>query len=227
MSSVDSIREFDFWILFPTVGSSNFSVLSYQKAKVFILGQIIVIIDEGKPVRSCQKSPNAQIVLKMYCYNPDTATYTPDGTSSPLKANLLIHNVTDQISEAQNSTTLALDLSGEILTGYRPFHHDIVLQLEADIEPNDVACDSEEEYMVDKVVKQRYNAVEGRYEYYVQWKGYSSAYNTWELESNIPNDMVVDFEKGKVSAINKTASSREGLRDHTKRKATFHPDYIF
>lgn len=68
----NSIREFDFWIMFPRSSC-------YQNAKVFMLGKIVLILDEGKSVRSCLISPDTQVVLRMYCYSLETNEYTPDG----------------------------------------------------------------------------------------------------------------------------------------------------
>lgn len=86
----------------------------------------------------------------------------------------------------------------------------------------------EEEYVVEEIIK-KYNSKEGRYEYRVKWKEYSSVYNTWELESNIPNELLIEFEKKNIVGCSSTTepSQAYALRDRSKRKTTFNSDYVF
>ena len=233
----NSIREFDYWILFPS-SSRSF----YKKAKVFVLGQIILILVEGKPLRSCHLSPGTQVVLRMYCYNSDKRSYTPDGMSSLLNADLLEKNVTDMIvaadasaeefdSEQGNTGSVVLTVEGE-LADYRPFYKDMVIDLPESMHTCDGSeGNGDEEYIVEEVVKKRYNSKEGHYEYRVKWKGYSAVYNTWELESNIPSNLLDEFEKKQMHMIggasNASTPQREGLRDRSRRKTTFNSNYRF
>lgn len=42
---------------------------------------------------------------------------------------------------------------------------------------------ADEEYVVEKIVDKR--TKNGRHEYFLKWKGYSSAENTWEPKENV------------------------------------------
>lgn len=62
---------------------------------------------------------------------------------------------------------------------------------------NEILTDTEPElvpYVVEKI-KKRFNARKSQYEYFVKWIGYSAKENTWQLTSNIPDDMLEEFER--------------------------------
>lgn len=49
-------------------------------------------------------------------------------------------------------------------------------------------------FLVDRILKMRNN--QGKHEYFIKWKGYSSRHNTWEPEENILNaQLLADFHK--------------------------------
>ena len=70
---------------------------SLQSAKVFLLGQVLFISQEDKPVDSSMSNcPSTSVVLYVYKYDADDKVYTAAGRSALLKANkLLIAEVID------------------------------------------------------------------------------------------------------------------------------------
>ena len=54
--------------------------------------------------------------------------------------------------------------------------------------------DSEEEpepyILVERTLKKRFNARKSQREYCIKWRGYSAKENTWELPTNIPDDVM-------------------------------------
>jgi chromobox protein 5 len=97
---------------------------------------------------------------------------------------------------------------------------------EKDAESNHATSDEEEEsYEVEKIIKKRMK--KGKVEYYVKWKGYGEAENTWEPEDNLEcPDIVAAFEKNldeekplksakKAPAPSSTASKRSRRSSET------------
>lgn len=60
--------------------------------------------------------------------------------------------------------------------------------------------DEEDEEEIEEIVKKQFNSRLNQYEYLVKWKGYSSKHNTWELITNIPDDLFCDFEVHSIMA---------------------------
>ncbi|UJR37989.1 hypothetical protein I4U23_030671 [Adineta vaga] len=66
-----------------------------------------------------------------------------------------------------------------------------------------------QDYVVEKIVSKRTNG-KGQVFYLIKWKGYSSADNTWEPESNVNNcpDLVKEFEAEQANTSENRTSAR-------------------
>merc|ERR1711892_448997 len=74
---------------------------------------------------------------------------------------------------------------------------------------NDEDKMSEDEFVVEKIIKKRFD-MEGKVEYLVKWEGYDeSNENTWEPAKNIEKHIVNDFEKSLKKIGNKTKKKVE------------------
>ena len=75
-------------------------------------------------------------------------------------------------------------------------------------------------YVVEKIIKKRFNARKSQYEYFVKWRGYSAKENTWDLTSNIPDDILEEFERQSAhmhtQQNSKRSTSGYGLRQGVK-----------
>lgn len=138
----------------------------------------------------------------------------------------------------QSQTTQSLSLSNiSDLEGFIPFSDDIDIDQrladfgtlhsttfeDDEIEDNE----DEDEYIVEEIVKKKFNSSVSQFVYFVKWKGYSTKHNTWELISNIPDDILQKYEKEQMTmAHTNAASNRLGLRDRSSLKSTYNPDFI-
>ena len=77
----NSIEELQFWSVHPTS-----QVL--RKAKVFLLGRITLILNEGKPCASAEKNPSVEVIFTVYEYEKSKDIYHPK-TSTIQRENLL------------------------------------------------------------------------------------------------------------------------------------------
>ena len=62
-------QELQFWTLYPQSKVLN-------SAKLFLLGQISLILSEGKPCSSAQNNNSTVVVYNFYEYNHESASYT-------------------------------------------------------------------------------------------------------------------------------------------------------
>ena len=94
------------------------------------------------------------------------------------------------------------------------------------IPPDD--SDSTDPYIVEKILKKRYNSHKVQYEYFVKWQGYLPSENTWELPSNIPKSLLETYERSLLQkqCMVENEPRRHGLRDRSTRKVTERNDYI-
>ena len=218
----NEVQELQFWTVFPTSQA-------LRNAKVFLLGQISLILSEGKPCQNAEKNPSTEVVLTIYSYNPSTNSYRVNGRTALLKApSVLQTNVTEQVHCENEALTLAIDDLGA-LQGYVPFTNDINIESRlATSTPTEVPNPppEDEEYVVENIVKKQFNTRLGQYEFLVKWRGYSAKHNTWELITNIPDAAVNKFEQDRRTPAVIHAPARSGLRNRQTIKQKLHPDFI-
>ena len=136
----------------------------------------------------------------MFKFATDSNTYKPAGRSGLLKASkVLLINVNSKVSGSVNNKSLDYQSTSE-LAGYVPYHADLDVQARLPLEPDNsedhtTTDDENDSYLVEKIVSKRFNAQKVQYEYLVKWLGYASTENTWELQTNIPRDMLDSFEQ--------------------------------
>uniref|UniRef100_A0A1X7V3F6 Chromo domain-containing protein n=1 Tax=Amphimedon queenslandica TaxID=400682 RepID=A0A1X7V3F6_AMPQE len=184
-------------------------------------------VPRDKPVHSCKITASAEtkVFLRVFKYIVETMLYSINGLTSALKATSLKCDVTPYITVTDNELIELNAKACDALTEYEPYHCDIAV---ADDAFNDTTLDvheSNEEYVVQEVLNRRFNDKEGRFEYQVKWQGYSHIFNTCELDSNIPSNMLHKFEKQGLSG-QKSAPER-GLRSRSNRETTFQSDEIY
>ena len=73
----NSIEELQFWSVYPTSQA-------LRKARVFLLGRITLILNEGNPYASAEKNPSVEVVLTIYEYDKAKDIYYPKGKSALL-----------------------------------------------------------------------------------------------------------------------------------------------
>ena len=175
----NEVREFTFWTLYP-------DKKALSNAKLFLLGQITLIIQEGKPCRSTERNPSTQVVLQIYNYDSATNSYHTGGRTSLIKSTILHIDVTKYIQRSADRVSLPINTIDE-LHRYLPFSEDITSRLPSEL--TDAAAsdeDSEEEFIAEQIVKKQFNSKLGQYEYLIKWTDYAAKHNTWELIYNIP-----------------------------------------
>ena len=223
----NSIEELQFWSVYPTSQA-------LRKARVFLLGRITLILNEGNPCASAEKNPSVEVVLTIYEYDKAKDIYYPKGKSALLNVmKFLQTDVSKYIEYGTGSDVKLLIDNIEELHEYVPFTPDINIEsrVDADIEKNDEdnmeAAETEEEepFNVDNIVKKQFNSKLGQYEFLVKWKGYSTKHNTWELINNIPDSIVTKFELDSTKKATEPPK-RPGLRDRSSIKAKSLPEYL-
>ena len=221
----NEIQELQFWTLYP-----QSKVL--KSAKLFLLGKISLVLSEGKPCSSAENNNSTEIVLNLYEYNHESASYTVKGKTTIYKAPAVLQiNVTNNVTYIQDDySAVKLQYTDiEELHEYLPFslNVDIDSRIErfSPDETFESTCSESEEYIVEQILKKQSNSKLGQYEFLVKWKGYSEKHNTWELITNIPDTMITQFELDNAT-LTLEETSRSGLRDRRTIKPKFDPNFI-
>ena len=212
----NEVREFTFWTLYP-------DKKALSNAKLFLLGQFTLIIQEGKHCRSAERNASTQLVLQIYNYDSATNSYHTGGRTSLIKSTILHIDVTKYIHGSADRVSLPINAIDE-LHGYLPFSEDIDITSRLPSELTDDAAsdeDSEEEFIAEQIVKKQFNS---KYEYLIKWKDYAAKHNTWELIYNIPEALLSSFEEAQQAPTASSTPSRPGLRkiDKTTIQFTLH-----
>ena len=214
----NEVREFTFWTLFP-------EQKALRNAKVFLLGQITLIIQEGKPSRSAERNPSTQVVLQIYNYDAATNSYHTGGRTSLMKSSILHVDVTRHIQGSTDRVSLPI----HELHGYLPLSEDLDITSRLPSELTDDAAsdeDSEEEFIAEQIVKKQFNAKLGQYEFLINWKDYAEKHNTWELISNIPEALLSSLEEAQQAPTAYSTPSRPGLCNLRLIKLPYNSDFI-
>ncbi len=83
------------------------------------------------------------------------------------------------------------------LSELEPFHSDFDLTsvIPAYSSVSSTTDNESDPYIVERIEAKRFNSHRIQYEYNVEWLGYSSTENSWELPSNIPSSMLDAYEQ--------------------------------
>ena len=219
-----SVSEFQFWTLNPNSAG-------LRAAKIFLLGQISLVMNGSTPTRSNENCPDTYVVATVFSYDESSNNYYASGKTELSKAPSLLHvNVSKFVSQSSGRVKFNYQ-EVPTLEEYIPFSENVDIERFCGTQGIDNYCNENEheadEYIVERIVMKKFNNRTNQYEFLVKWKDYSDKFNTWELSSNIPDDKIVEFEHTLLTiGQQRTQEHRPGLRDRTTLKSTFHPDYI-
>ena len=189
---------YQYWAIQPT----NKTV---QRAKCFLVGQVICITLEGKVVQSGIKTnKNVQVMLSIYSYSAEECVYNAAGKSSLCRADkVLLIDITSEVHQVGDN--LRFDYKSlPSMESYIPYHEDVDIDsrvLESsceevsEFEEEQENDDDDDPYIVERIIHKRFHPQRNQYEFLVKWRGYSETENTWELASNIPSEVLNNFEK--------------------------------
>ena len=182
----DSVSEFQFWTLKPNSAG-------LRAAKIFLLGQISLIMNGNTPIRSGENCPDTYVVATVFSYDESSDSYYASGKTELSKSPSLLHlNVNKNISQS----------SGRVKFNYRevPTLEEYTLFSEnvgiegrirlfcgiQDINSYSIENESDQdEYIVERIITKKFNNRTNQNEFLVKWKDCSDKFNTWELSSNI------------------------------------------
>ena len=224
----DSVSEFQFWTLKPN--SAGLSA-----AKIFLLGQISLVMNGNTPIRSSENCPDMYVVATAFSYDKSSDRYYASGKTELSKSSSLLHLTVNKFVSQSSGRVKFNYREVPTLEEYTPFSENVGIEgrirLFCDIQDiNNYSIENEsdqDEYVVERIITKKFNNCTNQYEFLVKWKDYSDKFNTWELSSNIPDDKIVEFEHSLLTIGQlRTQEARPGLRDRTTLKSTFHPDYI-
>ena len=90
----DSVSEFQFWTLKPNSPG-------LRAAKIFLLGQISLIMNGNTPIRSSENCPDTYVVATVFSYDESSDSYYASGKTELSKSPSLLHlNVNKFVSQS-------------------------------------------------------------------------------------------------------------------------------
>ena len=173
-----NLCEQQFWTVHP-------SSTKLKQAHTYLLGQILCVSHEGKPtVSSRSDNPNTKAIILVYSYDDTKKVFQPGGRTALLSVvSFLITDVSNYVTSSDIDTDVQLDFrsleSYEILKDYVPYHDDLDIstRIQAVLCSNPTSSalsDIDEEadddinsdpYLVEKIIKKKYNSHKNQYEY--------------------------------------------------------------
>lgn len=192
---------------------------SMCRAKCFVVGQIISIFHLGKMRDSEKKvNKNLQVTLDLFTFNADANKYIRNGRSGLLKAHsILLLNISEGVTVEENAIIFDHNNFPELLE-YVPYHEDVDVEARqsnssAGSDEIPISDDSNDPFIVEKILDKRFHKHRNQYEYLVQWIGYTD--KTLELPNNIPDHCIQEYENT-VTANRKESGAPYSLRQCRK-----------
>ena len=161
------VRELQFWAIHPTKRA-------IANAKIFLLGQVCLILSEGTPCRQAEINPSSELVFTIYEFDSDTMLYHENGRTGLLKAPAVLHcDVSTLVHhDSSNNTIVFKHEDCKELEGYVPFEQNVnveerirVLGSSSSIEDEE---ESEDEEEIEEVVRKKFNGRLNQYEFLVK-----------------------------------------------------------
>ena len=153
-----SVSEFQFWTLNPNSAG-------LRAAKIFLLGQISLIMNGSTPTRSNENCPDTYVVATVFSYDESSGNYYASGKTELSKAPSLLHiNVSKFVSQSSGRVKFNYQ-EVPTLEGYIPFSENIDIEgrikqfcgtQDIDNYCNENKSD-EDEYIVERVITKKFN----------------------------------------------------------------------